>query len=286
MSDPMRWPWAIVGAGKVGRMMGLWAGKHGFEVALTWNHSEGGWHRSTGQFPGARCLKMQDFDELKGLLGAAPHWVWLTVRDQVLGEIAARLSGWIHPQSVVCHMAGSLESQVLRDAGIKARCVSVHPLLAVAQEHAGLERMGQVAWSVEGEACELVAQVLGQGGIVPVRLHTGGRALYHAAAVTAAGLLTGVLDAAWRMLAGAGVGREQAEAMLLPLAHSCLENIRGHQPVQVLTGPLARGDEGTIARHTQALAALDPQLLELYELLTRYARGRLEPEGGGGAPRT
>ena len=67
-------------------------------------------------------------------------------------------------------------------------------------------------------------------------------------------------------------GVEDGRAVLAPLARRSLENWVERGP-DALTGPVARGDTETVARHREALSADSPDLLELYDLLAeRTAR--------------
>jgi predicted short-subunit dehydrogenase-like oxidoreductase (DUF2520 family) len=76
------------------------------------------------------------------------------------------------------------------------------------------------------------------------------------------------------MAEAAGMSREQARAMLVPLAKTCVDNLEGQDTTEALTGPAARGDRETIERHIEALEALgDQELLEIYKVLTGRAEG-------------
>ena len=63
-------------------------------------------------------------------------------------------------------------------------------------------------------------------------------------------------------MATAGLDRE----VLVPLARAALENWARSGPA-ALTGPVARGDTGTVARHRAAVAERTPELLELFDAL-------------------
>jgi predicted short-subunit dehydrogenase-like oxidoreductase (DUF2520 family) len=71
----------------------------------------------------------------------------------------------------------------------------------------------------------------------------------------------------------AGLDEEEALAGVLALARGTLANVEASGTAEALTGPFARGDEGTIARNRAALEALDAATLAVYDLLG--ARSRL-----------
>ena len=94
------------------------------------------------------------------------------------------------------------------------------------------------------------------------------RAAYHAAASIAANFLVTLEGAAERLAATAGVPRE----LLVPLARAALENWAANGAEQALTGPVARGDEATIARQREAIEQRAPDLLEAFDALVAASR--------------
>lgn len=98
------------------------------------------------------------------------------------------------------------------------------------------------------------------------------RPLYHAAAAVASNHLVALLGQVDRIAGSIGVPPEA----YLDLARASLENVARLGPSLALTGPVARGDWDTVARH---LAALDPSEHDAYRALAAAAR-RLVDEGG------
>jgi predicted short-subunit dehydrogenase-like oxidoreductase (DUF2520 family) len=120
----------------------------------------------------------------------------------------------------------------------------------------------------------------------PIATRDRSRALYHAAAVLAAGSQVALFAEAVRAFRKAtGASEPEARAALLPLALGALEKLRAHPPAAALTGPAVRGDLETISAHRKALPK---DLLSLYDQLTsvmlklRTARS-LRPEARGPA---
>jgi predicted short-subunit dehydrogenase-like oxidoreductase (DUF2520 family) len=101
----------------------------------------------------------------------------------------------------------------------------------------------------------------------------GARARYHAAATIAANHLVALLAQAMRVADDAGV----PPAALLPLVRATVDNVDALGPAGALTGPVARGDADTVARHLDALTDRDAAL---YRALAREAlelSGRDDP---------
>jgi predicted short-subunit dehydrogenase-like oxidoreductase (DUF2520 family) len=123
---------------------------------------------------------------------------------------------------------------------------------------------------VEGER---LARLL---GLHPFRLTTEQKAAYHAGAVMVGNYAVALAGAAARLAASAGVPRELAERMYLPLLAGAVENL-GQQPASAaLTGPVRRGDLSTIRAH---LGVLSPEDRVLYAVLGLEAL-RLAREAG------
>lgn len=267
-------PWLILGAGRVGRMMALWADQLHIPVAAIWSRSASTMSAAQPSTPHIPAHLTGPLPQALSSLPRTPYTVWLCVADDAIAPSAALLASWLHPGSSLLHMAGSLPSSILREAGVACPVASLHPLLAVADPHAALQQVTHVTWTLEGDqaATDAARALLDRAHITPLHIQPDAKVYYHAAAVTAANLLVSLVDAAYAMAAAARIEQEQARAMLLPLVRSCLHNLTTRSPADALTGPAARGDLATIARHHDALARLpDPQLVAIYDLLTQRA---------------
>jgi predicted short-subunit dehydrogenase-like oxidoreductase (DUF2520 family) len=148
---------------------------------------------------------------------------------------------------------------------------SLHPLMTFPGLELGLPDLAGVPAAVAGtpvarvQARELALSL----GMLPIEV-PGDRRLYHAAAVMAGNFATVLLADAAEVLTHAGVERDQAIAMLLPLALRSLVNAVP-DPAAALTGPIARGDHDIIEAHR---AALTEAKLEDHRALYDALRGR------------
>jgi predicted short-subunit dehydrogenase-like oxidoreductase (DUF2520 family) len=158
---------------------------------------------------------------------------------------------------------------------------SLHPLMTVSAGAArrpeaddGAERR----WAFAGAGAAIagstpaalqVAEALATAlRMRPVHVADEDRAAYHAAASVAANFLVTLEGAAERLAATAGVPRE----LLVPLARAALENWAEQGAEQALTGPVARGDEATIARQRVAIEERAPDLLDTFDALVAASR--------------
>jgi predicted short-subunit dehydrogenase-like oxidoreductase (DUF2520 family) len=140
--------------------------------------------------------------------------------------------------------------------------------------------------AIEGDEAilGLLADLAEAIGGVPVRLPPGAKAAYHAAAVLASGGLIALLDTIVSLAAAAGLDERGSVAIYGRLMEQTLANARAVGVAAALTGPIVRGDVGTVQAHLDALARLAPAAVDLYlaaarrELDIAGERGALAPE--------
>ncbi|MEE9208018.1 MAG: DUF2520 domain-containing protein [Gemmatimonadota bacterium] len=179
---------------------------------------------------------------------------------------------------VALHVSGVHDHTALCDlAGLGWSTGSWHPLMALAR--AGQGQLSGVTFGIEGDpaAVEVAAELTQRVGGEVLHILPGRKASYHAAAVFASNYLVACLHAAQQELAAASDGAEFGA--LLSLARSAIDRVERHGLEGGATGPLTRGDTGTIRAH---IAALDPARGRLYralgiELLAAID-DRLEPD--------
>lgn len=190
--------------------------------------------------------------------------VWLAVPDREIAGAAAAIS----PGPVVLHASGATEVDVLRPhrpAG------SLHPLMTFPGPHAPPDLRGvPAAIAGDPEALDVAREIARSLGLDPFEV-PGDRRLYHAAAVMAGNYATVLLAIASESLAAAGVPRERAAGILLPLALQSLRNAPP-DPIAALTGPIARGDAAILEQHRTALreAGLD-DIAETHAAIAKIA---------------
>ena len=197
----------------------------------------------------------------------------ISAPDAAVSSVAAAVEPV--PATAVLHLAGSLGVDVLEP---HAQRGALHPLVSTPTPELGAIRL-QGAWfgvAADGSrARDVVDRMVADLGGRAVAVDDASRVLYHAAAAIASNHLVALLGQVERVAAGAGVPLEA----YLDLARGSLENAATLGPGAALTGPVARGDWTTVARHRSALAADE---LPIYDaLVTGAARlaGREVPPG-------
>jgi predicted short-subunit dehydrogenase-like oxidoreductase (DUF2520 family) len=195
--------------------------------------------------------------------GAAPHAqaVLLCVPD---GEIAAAAAA-LAPGHLVGHCSGATGLDVLAPH----EAFGLHPLMTVPAD--GAPPFAGAGCAVAGSTprAEAFARALADRlGMRPTTVADVDRAAYHAAASIASNFLVTLEGAAERLAATAGVDR----ALLAPLVRAAVDNWARLGAADALTGPIARGDEATVARQRAAVAERAPDLLPLFDAMADATR--------------
>jgi predicted short-subunit dehydrogenase-like oxidoreductase (DUF2520 family) len=118
------------------------------------------------------------------------------------------------------------------------------------------------------ETLDLARGLAARVGTRPIEIAPGDRAAYHAAASIASNFLITLEAAAERLAATAGVER----ADLVPLVRATVENWARLGAERALTGPVARGDEGTVAAQREAVLERIPEMAPLFDALVQATR--------------
>jgi predicted short-subunit dehydrogenase-like oxidoreductase (DUF2520 family) len=191
---------------------------------------------------------------------AAAEVVLLCVPDTQIERAAAALPAG--PLVGHCSAATTLAGLARHEA------FSLHPLMTVTP--AGASFAGATA-AIAGSTphalrtAEALARAL---GMRPLQIDDEDRAAYHAAASVAANFLLAVEDLAERLGRSAGLEREP----LVALVRASVANWAARGTAGALTGPIARGDEDTVARQRAAVAGRAPEDLELFDALAAATR--------------
>jgi predicted short-subunit dehydrogenase-like oxidoreductase (DUF2520 family) len=275
-SDDGRPRLAFVGAGRVASVLAAAFARAGWHVAAVASRDESKRNRFAGLVPGARA-----FAEPQAVLDDA-DLIFLTVPDDAVQDVAAGLH--LYSGQALVHTSGALPASVLSPAmAAGTNAGSFHPLVAFADHDQALADLVGATIAVEGDDAVLpvLAELAESIGAHPVTLPEGGKTAYHAAAMMAAGGLVGLLDAIASVARLAGLDERKAIAVYAPLARQALANAERLGIDAALTGPLLRGDVGTVRGHLAVLKEQAPDAVPLYvevarrELAIARRRGEL-----------
>lgn len=238
----------IIGAGRVGAVLGAALRGAGHAVVGVSAVSEASRERAELLLPGVPVLEVADIVERAEL-------VLLAVPDDVLPELVSGLAAmhaWQAGQ-LVAHTSGRFGTGVLAPAKAAGGIpLALHPAMTFTGMSLDLARLADASFGVTAEPAMLpIAQALVvEMGAEPVVIAEADRVLYHAALAHSANHMVTLAAQAAQILGDIGV--EAPNQLLGPLLRAALENALTSGE-SALTGPVARGDIGTVAAHAGAL---------------------------------
>jgi predicted short-subunit dehydrogenase-like oxidoreductase (DUF2520 family) len=251
-------PLAVIGRGRVGRSLARAAADAGLRVSLA-----------------GRRDALAACEEARIAL--------LCVPDASIAGACEAISAAVPPLQYVAHTSGATDLAALSAAsGRGARAFSLHPLQTVPDGDATLAGASCAVSGSDAEAVGLAEALAARLGMRPFAVPEEHRAAYHAAASIASNYLVAIEEAATELLERAGV--EDARELLAPLVLRTAANW-AERGDGALTGPIARGDEETVRRHTEAIADAAPELLDVYRALAERTRELASRERSGETPR-
>ncbi len=259
---------AVIGAGNVGKVLGLALSRKGYLLSGAVTRT------SAGRDAAGEILKCSVYEQ-PHLASRQAEIVFITTPDRVIEEVCQETAakGGFSAGQVVLHCSGALSSGILesaREAG--ALVLSMHPLQTFPGLEAGLRALPGTFFAVEGDSAafpvaeELVQALEGRVISIPTEM----KMLYHAAACMACNYLSSLLDGALSIYDRMDVSQEEALEALYPLIAMTLQNVREVGPEKALTGPIARGDLETVRSHLAAMNISCPELLPMYCTMGKY----------------
>jgi predicted short-subunit dehydrogenase-like oxidoreductase (DUF2520 family) len=273
---------SVIGAGKVGTAIAVVLSSRGYEVIKVCDTSER--HRE-------RAAKLVGSPATGDCVEAAgdADIVLITTPDGAIAGVCRRIaeSGLDLAGKVFIHMSGAASLSAL-DAAARRGAVAlcVHPLQTFADIESAIRSIPGSTFAVtcSSEVERWAYGFVGDMGGRVLLVMERDKPLYHAAAVIACNLLTIVEYAAFKACLGLGFSDKEAKEAFMPLVGATVDNIARIGPVESLTGPLARGDVGTLEANLAALEHFDREIAELYRSVSLYGlrlvaeRGELDEE--------
>jgi predicted short-subunit dehydrogenase-like oxidoreductase (DUF2520 family) len=243
----------VVGAGRVGAVLGSALRAAGHAVVGVSAVSRPSLERAEAMLPGVPVLDVPDVVERAEL-------VLLTVPDDALPDLVAGLSatGAWQPGQLVVHTSGRHGWRVLDPAVARGAIpLALHPAMTFTGTSLDIVRLADCCFGISapGPVLPIAQALVVEMGAEPVVVAEEARPLYHAALAHGSNHLVTLVSQALDLLRAAGV--EHADRVLAPLLSAALDNaLRAGDAA--LTGPVARGDAGTVAAHLRAIAGPGP----------------------------
>lgn len=259
----------VVGAGRVGAVLGAALARAGHRVVAVSAVSDASRARAAALLPTTPVVPAD-------LVPHEADLVLLTVPDDALADLVAGLAATcaFRPGQLVAHTSGRHGTAVLAPAArAGALPLALHPVLPFSGTAADLARLPGAVFGVTcaAEVRALAAALVDDLGGLVEHVAEERRALWHAALAHAANHLTTLVTSSADLLRAAGA--ERPDRVLAPLLDAALDSAL-HRGDDALTGPVARGDAGTVRTHLQTLAAVAPEVLPAYVAMARLTADR------------
>jgi len=220
--------------------------------------------------------------------------LWLSVPDDEIAGVAAQAAAELPDPpdrpAVAVHSSGLGSLRLLdplRRAGLLVVCL--HPLQTF-DDAPDADVLSDVPFAVTAagdDGRRFGAALVEKLGGRPFRLADDAKPLYHLAAAVAANLLVALESEAGALMSAAtGRGREEALALLAPAVSTTARNVGERGAAHALTGPIARGDVGTVRGHLDLLEQHAPHFSQTYRTLSLEALTLAAPRLDDDAVRT
>lgn len=260
---------AIIGAGRAGRALALALTRASVPVLVCTR-------RKASLPPGINSSLEPWATALEGA-----GIILVAVPDDAIEDVAGRLTDANLAAAVVLHCSGLRDRSAL--AALEGRAAglgSFHPLQTLAGDTDAADRLRAAYAVLEGDAGAVAAgrRLAALLGMQALEITAPNKPLYHAAAVIVSNYTVALAAVAERLALAAGIPAAAAGRIFLPLLEGTWRNLEMRGATDALTGPIVRGDAGTVQAH---LDALDEEARRLYavmglEALKVARRGRLD----------
>jgi len=257
---------ALIGPGRVGCAIGKRLYQSGYPLTAIISRDR---TRAVEASTFVGCSTAVASDQLSAAITA--KIILLAVPDDQIKTVARQLQreGVLTAQMTIVHFSGLHPAEMVRDNCHPATALlSLHPLLPFASREVAFEALSGCPCALESscrQALILGEQLVDAIGGRCFTIASEKKVLYHTAASMASNYFVTLFASARDLLEKCGIDAEQATALLLPLVQASLNNVQKLGAEQGLTGPIVRGDCGTVAKHIEALQNAAPELLTLYQ---------------------
>jgi predicted short-subunit dehydrogenase-like oxidoreductase (DUF2520 family) len=271
---PARLDVGIVGAGRVGAVLGAALHNAGHRLVAVSAVSEQSRGRAAALLPGVPVRSVEE-------VVAQAELVLLTVPDDALPGLVAGLSATSSWQAgqLVAHTAGRYGTGVFEAAaGHHILGLALHPAMTFTGTSMDLALLADCCFGITApEALRAVAEALVvEMGAEPVWIEEQARPMYHAGLAHGANHLGTLVAQAVQVVGSAGV--QDPQRLIAPLLYAALDNALRLGDA-ALTGPVSRGDAGTVAAHLAQLNEQTPDIRPTYVALARATAERALASG-------
>lgn len=206
----------------------------------------------------------------------------LAVPDDAISSVVQTLSASDWRGKAVIHTSGVHSREILSVLAERGAMIgSLHPAYPFSGRAIGFVVPPGVTFAIEADQhrlAEWLSTLVEAAEGVSITLRPESKAVYHAALTLTSNYTVSLFAASKKILAGLGADDASAESVLVRLLQGTIENLSRQGTPRALTGPLLRGDIGTVEAHLTALSAW-PEILAVYVALARLTLPLIAEQG-------
>ncbi len=264
MKNKTSYKFAIIGLGMVGTAIGHLLKKSGHEIIAISDKSAAALKNAL-PYTGAKAFR----DPKKAVMEA--DCILITTPDDNIRSACNKIANSkLVKEKFVFHMSGAGGIDLLdsaKEAG--AFIASIHPLQSFSSINTAINNIPGSIFGITADkrAKKLSEIIVRDLSGIPIFITPAQKPLYHAAACIASNYMVSLLNVVESIYESIGISKTNARKAYLPLIYGTLKNVENSGSISALTGPIARGDAGTIKKHIAAIEKTQPQYSSLYSTL-------------------
>lgn len=252
----------FIGAGKVGFSLGKYLKEKNINVSGYYSNN------INSAKEAAIFTNTNYYNDLRDIIKDSDT-IFITTPDQEIQKVWNEIKKLPINNKLICHCSGSISSEIFSDINCHgAYCYSIHPMFAVSSKYNSYKDFQKAFITIEGDKKhrQFLKDFFKSLGNDCEIISKENKSLYHISCVMVSNLVLGLINNGVQYLEKCGFEKEMAIKALFPLIEFNLKNIKDTGIVNSLTGPVERGDLGTIIKHCNAL---NEEERELYKLLSK-----------------
>lgn len=244
----------FIGAGRVGTAMGIYLMNNKIQVIGYYSKSFSSANKA------ALLTNCKAYSNINDLVTDTDTIAITTPDDAIISVVNDLKKGIIDLNNkVIFHMSGVHSSEILFPLSEKQEknvsILSLHPLLSFSDPIKSANELKAITFTIEGkgEKIATIKELFERLGNGCIEILTENKALYHTACTVLSNYLVTTIDVGLDMLVKAGFSKNEASVLAEPLIIKTVENVIRFDTEKALTGPISRGDIGTMQKHLEIL---------------------------------
>lgn len=246
----------FIGGGRVGFSLGKYFCENGLSISGYYSRT----YRSA--YEASKFTNSIAYKELNELIENSDT-IFITTPDDSIHEVWNKMYKANIKGKIICHTSGSLSSEIFSNINNSgAFGYSIHPMFPFCDKYNDYKKLKNAYFSIEGskEYLQYLYSVLSSLGNNVILIKSENKKLYHLANVTVSNLVLSIINLGCSYLSKCGISNEDSIKGLFPLIESNIKNLKENGFLNAITGPVERGDLGTLKKHMEVIPSEDKKM--------------------------